>query len=167
MNNIDEYQLGESSDELRITTREECAALTIALAAQAQTEIYIFSEDLEPDLYNSNAFIDAVRHMLGNDTNAKVSILVHDISRVVQRGHKLIDLSRRASSRVELRKLNTKYHHAFMVVDGVGMVDRRRAERFETVANFNDPSEARNLQRFFKSVWEKSGMSLEARALHV
>lgn len=167
MDKYDELLLGESADEVRITTRDECASLTVALAAQAKTEILIFSEDLEPDLYNLNAFVDAARHMLGNDTNAKVNILVHDISRVVQRGHKLIDLSRRVSSRVEIRKLDQPYHHAFMVVDGVGIVDRRRAERFETVASFNDPSEARNLQRFFKSVWEKSSMSLEARALHV
>lgn len=167
MNTYNEYKLAETESELRITERDECAALTIAMAAQAKTEIYIFSDELEPDLYNSNAFVDAVRHMLANDANAIVHILAHDITRVVQRGHKLIDLSRRISSRVEIRTLNKKYHHAFMVVDGVGLIDRRRAERFETIANFNNPGEAGNLIRFFNSVWERSSISTEARAFSV
>lgn len=167
VDNYSEYKLAETSTELRITRREECAEVTVAMAAQAKSEILIFSDELEPDLYNSNAFVDAVRHMLAEDSNATVHILVFDISRVVQRGHKLIDLSRRVSSRVEIRQLSKKYHHAFMLVDGIGLVNRRRAERFETLAYFYNPAEAINLQRFFQSVWETSSISSEARSLNV
>ena len=121
MDGLDNYQLGQSDELVHVTTRDDCQAISLALARQAKHSLTIFSYDLEPSLYNSPAFYDAARNVIGSDPNAIIRILVYDISRTINRGHRLLDLSQRLSSRVQIRKLPRKYHHAFLIADDVGV----------------------------------------------
>ncbi len=167
MQDLATYQIGKSDELLRIGTRDECRDVTLAIAAQASHSLAIFSHDLEPDLYNSSKFIDAARHVLASDSHASIRILVFDISRIIQTGHKLIHLSRSQTSRVQIRQLPQPYHHAFMVADNIAVLDRRRAERFEATANFNDAGWAGNLLHFFDTTWEKSARATESQRLGI
>ncbi len=167
MDGLDNYQLGQTDELLRVTTRDDCQELSLALARQAKRSLTIFSYDLEPSLYNSPGFYDAARDVIGSDPNASIRILVYDISRTINRGHRLLDLSRRMSSRVQIRKLSRKYHHAFLIADDIGILDRRRAERYEATANFNSPSWANNLLHFFNTAWDHSSPSSEVHSLNI
>ncbi|MGW8228067.1 MAG: DUF7931 domain-containing protein [Gammaproteobacteria bacterium] len=167
MDGLDKYQLGETDELLRITTRDDCQDLSLALARQAKRSLAIFSYDLEPALYNSPGFYEAARDVIGSDPNASIRILVYDISRTINNGHRLLDLSRRLSSCVQIRKLTRKYHHAFLVADNIGVLDRRRAERYEATANFNSPSWANNLLHFFNVAWDQSSRSSEVLSLNI
>ena len=95
MDGLENYQLGQTDELLRITTRDDCQDLSLALARQAKRSLTIFSYDLEPPLYNSPGFYEAAREVIGSDPNASIRILVYDISRTIIRGHRLLDLSRR------------------------------------------------------------------------
>jgi hypothetical protein len=167
MDNLDNYQLGQTDELLRITTRDECQDLSLALARQAKRSLTIFSYDLEPSLYNSPSFYEAARDVIGSDPNALIRILVFDISRTINKGHRLLDLSRRLSSRVQIRKLPKKYHHAFLIADDIGVLDRRRAERYEATANFNSPGWANNLLHFFNGMWDQSSRTSEVHSLNI
>lgn len=167
MNNLDNYQLGQTDELLHVSTRDECEAISLALARQAKRSLSIFSFDLEPSLYNSPAFYEAARNVIGSDPNAMIRILVYDISRTINRGHRLLDLSQRLSSRVQIRKLSRKYHHAFLIADDIGVLDRRRAERFEATANFNAPGLANNLLHFFDGAWDQSSRTAEVHSLNI
>lgn len=167
MDGLDNYQLGQTDEPLRVTTRDECQALSLALARQAKRSLTIFSYDLEPSLYNSPAFYDAARNVIGNDSNAMIRILVYDISQTINKGHRLVDLGQRLSSRVQIRKLPRKFHHAFLVADEIGVLDRRRAERYEATANFNAPGWANNLLHFFNGAWDQSSRTSEVHSLNI
>ena len=167
MEGIENYQLGQTDDLLRINTREDCQQLTLAMAQQAKLSLNIFSHDLEPALYNSPSFYEAARDVIGADTNSLIRILIYDVSGTINKGHRLLELAGRLSSRVQVRKLTKKYHHAFMVADNIGVVDRRRAERYEGTANFNAPGWAQNLQVFFNGVWDQSSRTSEIYSLKI
>ena len=167
MEEFDNYQLGQTDELLRINTRDECQQLSLAMARQAKRSLNIFSHDLEPAIYNTPGFYEAVRDVIGADTNSLIRILVYDISGTINKGHRLLDLGSRLSSRVQIRKLTKKYHHAFMIADTVGVVDRRRAERYEGTANFNAPGWAQNLQVFFNGVWDQSSRTSEVYSLKI
>ena len=156
MLNLDDYSLGENNELLRLTSRVDCKLVTNNLVQQASHGLSIFSHDLEPELYSSTALVDDIRTLLAKTSYAKVRILVYDVERMAQRGHRILDLSRRQPSRVVIRKLSHAYHHAFLVADETAVIDRRRAERYEATANFNDPGWAMDLLRFFDGIWEKS-----------
>lgn len=167
MEELDNYQLGQTDELLRINTRDECQQLSLAMARQAKRSLNIFSHDLEPAIYNTPSFYEAVRDVIGADTNSLIRILVYDISGTINKGHRLLDLGSRLSSRVQIRKLTKKYHHAFMIADTIGVVDRRRAERYEGTANFNAPGWAQNLQVFFNGVWDQSSRTSEVYSLKI
>ncbi len=167
METFDEYRLGEQRELLRVTTREDCAALALAFARQAHGSLYLFTHDLDPELYNSAAFIDAARSVAGARNGGRIRILAYDIDRAVNRGHRLLDLARRLGSQVQIRQTPRSYHHSFLVADETGVFDRRRADRYEATASFNDPGWASSLRRFFDEVWDQSGRSSNAAALNL
>ena len=167
MDGLDNFQLGETDELVHVTSSDDCQALSHALASQAKRSLAIFSYDLEPSIYNSVAFYEAARNVIGKDPNAMIRILVYDISRTIIRGHRLLDLGQRLSSRVQIRKLPRKYHHAFLIADDVGVLDRRRAERYEATANFNAPGWANNLLHFFDGAWEQSIRTSEVHSLNI
>lgn len=167
MEGLENYQLGQTDELLRIETRDDCQQLTLAMAKQAKRSLNIFSHDLEPALYNSPSFYEAARSVIGADTNSLIRILVYDISGTINKGHRLLELASRLSSRVQVRKLTKKYHHAFMIADSIGVVDRRRAERYEGSANFNAHGWAQNLQIFFNGVWDQSSRASEIYSLKI
>ena len=167
MEGIENYQLGQNDDLLRINTRDDCQQLTLAMARQARRSLNIFSHDLEPSLYNTPSFYEAARDVIAADPNSLIRILAYDISGTINKGHRLLDLCSRLSSRVQIRKLTKKYHHAFMIADDIGVVDRRRAERYEGTANFNAPGWAQNLLVFFNGVWDQSSRTAEVHSLKI
>ena len=167
MDSLDSYQLGETDELLHMDRREDCQLVSLAMAEQAQRSLNIFSYDLEPWIYNTPGFYEAVRSVIAADTNSLIRILVYDISGTVNKGHRLLDLASRLSSRVQIRKLTKKYHHAFMIADNLGVVDRPNADRYEGTANFNAPGWAQNLQVFFNGVWEQSSRTPEIYALKI
>jgi len=161
MENIQQYQLGKNNELLRLDNRADCEQLSLALVNQASHSILIFSQDLDPGLYNSAQFVDAVRQFIGKTRHATIKLLASDMERISQRGHRLLDLSHRQPSRVQIRKLGHTFNHAFLLANETAVLDRRRAERYEATANFNDPGWAVELQHFFHENWEKSQTSLD------
>jgi hypothetical protein len=88
----------------------------------------------------------------------------------VRRGHRLIDLAQRLSSKIEIRKPIAEYadiNRTFFVADEAGYVSRPLAERYEGVANFSDRLSARNLVNTFNEVWERSQQDPQLRRLHL
>lgn len=167
MDGLDNYQLAETDELLHLEGRDDCQLVSLAMARQAQRSLNIFSYDLEPAIYSTPEFYEAVRSVIAADTNSIVRILIYDINGTVHKGHRLLDLASRLSSRVQIRKLTKKYHHAFMIADNAGVVDRANADRYEGTANFNAPGWAQNLQVFFNRAWEQSSRTPEIYALKI
>lgn len=167
MEGLENYKLGETDEMLHIETRDDCQQVSQAMANQAQRSLNIFSYDLEPMIYNTPGFYEATRSVIGADTSSLIRILVYDVNSIINKGHRLLDLCSRLSSRVQIRKLTKKYHHAFMIADNIGIVDRRQHERFEGIANFNAHGTAQNLLVFFDGVWEQSSRIPEIYSLKI
>ena len=127
MEGLENYKLGETDEMLHIETRDDCQQVSQVMANQAQRSLNIFSYDLEPMIYNTPGFYEATRSVIGADSSSLIRILVYDVNSIINKGHRLLDLCSRLSSRVQIRKLTKKYHHAFMIADNIGIVDRRRA----------------------------------------
>lgn len=167
MDPIDSLSLCESDQSLSLAGREDCSRAIHAMSQQATHSLYIFDDDLEPALYDSPDFVESARRIATSDVNASIRILFYSPEKLLQRCHHLPDLSRRLTSRIEIRQLSRAYHHAFFVADGCGVVDRRVASRFEGIANFNDPGRAAELMAFFNTTWEMSSRNMELQALQI
>lgn len=170
MDDLADHRLGESEDEILVSTREECRQLALTLAGQARRSLHIIGQVLDPALYDSSAFNQAVRDVVIAHPNNEVKVLVHDADTLVKHGHRLIELSRRLTSQFEIRKLTEDYsdfNEAYLIADQRGVLYRKQARRYDGVASFNDPARARELLRFFNEAWQRSQQFREFRRLQV
>jgi hypothetical protein len=167
---IDSLRLGESSLEFEIERQSEAIAVAHALAAQAQRSLLLHTEDLEPAIYDDSAFLEAVSRLARLHNQSRIWILIHDARRVIQHGHRLIELSRRLSSTVQLRRPGPEYrnyHESFLLADGCGYLHRPVAARYEGTANFHDPAKVADWESYFMEVWERSEPDEEIRRLYL
>ena len=165
-----ELRLGVSDIEIELLTRTETRHATELMTGQAQTSLDIFSRDLDPFLYDNEAFLDALSRLCLRNRQASIRFLVQDPATPIKRGHRLIELGRKLSSSIELRQPHQDYQHfndAYLVADRCGLIHRSLADRFEGTANFYAPVDAHRKLDFFTEVWERSESHPEFRRLYL
>lgn len=167
---IDDLRLGETSLEFEVEKLAEARAVAHALAAQARRTLLLHTEDLEPAIYDDSAFLDAVSRLVRAHGQSRIWILINDARKVVQHGHRLIEIARRLSSAIQLRRPAPQYrndHESFLLVDGCGYLHRRIAARYEGIANFHDPGKVADFEKYFMEVWERSEPDEEIKRLYI
>jgi len=165
-----EYLLGITSGDIALHTIEQNRTTALAMAQQARRSIQIATRDMDALLYDNAPFSDALSALARRHAKCHIDILVWDSLAAVKQGHRLIALSQRLSSNVQIRKVSdehAKYTEAFLIADGVGYMSRNLAERYEGVASFHAPLKARTLSQLFTTLWEKATPDPQLRRLHI
>lgn len=144
------------------------AALRIARLARRQ--LAIFTRDLEPPVYDTPEFVDAVKSLALSGSKASVRVLLIDSGRSTKEGHRLVELSRRLSSYIEIRKPHRDYlgmGEAFLIADERALLYRKLATRWEGIADTDDPLQAREKLKLFNTIWQRSHSDPETRQLRI
>ncbi|MGQ9660565.1 MAG: DUF7931 domain-containing protein [Thermochromatium sp.] len=164
------FRLGRDTGQRTLTHESEITAISADLAAQAQRELLIHSPTLDPVLYDQATFLEAVRRLALARPRICVRVLLFDPRAAIQRGHRLIELARRLTSRIAIRRVADEDQErldAFLIVDETGYIHRRLATRMEAIANYADPPTARRLRQDFDQLWERSTLDSELRWLFI
>ncbi len=151
--------LGETEDEVEIASSEENIYATNAMAAQANRTIDIISRRLDPPIYDTPEFIEAIKQLILKSSRAKVRVLVFEPEQIVKRGHRLVSLSMDMSSYITINvpnKEHDSFNESLFVADASGYIYRKESERFEGKVNFNDKRASRFLIHEFDEMWGKS-----------
>lgn len=162
--------LGENPELVEFEGRTDLQELALEMVSQARQTLDIFTQDLEPHVYNTRGFARAVSELASRSRFSEIRILVKDPERSIKSGHQLIETVRKFTSFIKVRRLHKEYHdhiEAFLVVDKRGLIYRKNADHYIGYANFNDPLRSRDLTRFFTEAWEVSEPEHEIRALHI
>ncbi len=131
----------------------------LALLQQVRHSLCLYTPDLEPWLYHHSSVQEAcTRFLLANPRN-HLRILLRDSSRAVKEGHRLLNLARRVTSNLHIRKLHPDYpseEAAFLLADDRGLLLRPKPEIPEGYALYNDPGRVRQRQEQFDQAWDQS-----------
>jgi hypothetical protein len=163
-------QLGIRNLEFGLDSRASVTAVAERLACSASRSLLLHTENLEPAIYDRPSFLEAVSRLARSHKQARVWILVQDSGRAVRSGHRLIELSRRLSSRIQIRRPGQEYrnfHETFLLADSSGYLYRKNPGRYEGVANFNDPGKVADWGKYFMEAWERSEPDLETKRLYL
>lgn len=166
----DAYLLGGTDTEIALTSSSDNRHAALALVLQAKRSVQIFSRDLDAPVYDQTPFIQTLTTLATRSRHTRILILVQNTERVVVEGHRLVELSRRLSSFIEIRKPHSdfrEYNQALLIADGVGMLRRPIADRYQGTLNFKAPLAAREYSEFFTQVWERSAPDPNLRQLHI
>lgn len=167
---IEQCELGMDSGPIRVERIEDNRMVANTFARQATRSLDIFTRDLDPQILNTAEFTEAVTRLSLKSKKSMIRILVKDPNRSVRDGHRIIDLSYRLSSFIQIRRPSEDYkdyNKAFIIADDRGLLYRTLADQYEGIANFNSPYEAREYAMLFSEAWETSDIDLNLRRLHL
>lgn len=151
-----------------LTSSEDNRQAAVQLAGQARRSLAIFSRDLDPSIYNTQEFISAVQQLALRSRYSRIRIVVIDPVPAIKDGHRLIELTRRLSSYLEIRRPSedhAKLAEAYLISDDTGLLYRPIASRYEGYADPHIPFEARNRLQQFDDLWESAEPEPEFRRL--
>jgi len=157
MYDIDDYRLGETDRLLQLEKRADNIQVTNHMAKQCQRSLNIISRTLDPVVFDTEEFVDAVKYLALRHRRAQIQIIVFEPDVIIKRGHRLLELSGKLSSFIELRKAHYSfdaYNECLMLADAAGYVHRKNGERYEGSSNFKDRRQARILLKLFAEMWD-------------
>lgn len=146
------------------------AAAVAHLAREVQHTLYVYSADLEPRIYDTAPFIEAIRQTATASRRADIRFLVRDIDPALKAGHRLIELARQLTSFIGIRVAPARgdlKSDAFVIADQRAVLFRALAARPEGDLQMNDPRTAVVLSSRFHNLWEEGAAVPDLRRLHL
>jgi len=152
--------LSDSPDSARMLEGEPALAEAILeLCERARREILILAQDLDPNLFDSIELSEALSRFARRNEQTKVRILVHDITRMVRDGHRLLNLSRRLPSSVSIRLVHPEMRDRsenMVLADRTGLVVQPKFDTECGFANHNDAPLTRQYGDVFDRLQDRS-----------
>ena len=168
---VDKNAVKRVSSPLSGDTSASLIAAVLQLIGESRSDIAIYTRDLDPQVLNTSAAIDALRTLAlrpSNSVAGQIRILVQNTYRAVKDGHRIIELSRRLPDAFSFRcpvAEDLHYAGAFLLNDRFGYIERRFGDRFEFVGDLYGIAEQGRLKRYFDEVWERAVPASELRRL--
>nr|WP_298140734.1 histone acetyltransferase HPA2 [uncultured Pseudomonas sp.] len=161
------FDLGSHVQLERFEHPDEARAHALALLQQAQRSLCIYSHDLEPWLYHRGSVQQACTRFLLASPRNQLRILVRDTSRMVKEGHRLLSLSRRLPSSLQIRKFNPDYPNeelAFLLADDCGLLLLPQPGQLSGYALYQDAARVRTRRTQFDQAWDTSITDADLRS---
>jgi formate-dependent nitrite reductase cytochrome c552 subunit len=155
---------------LRTGERDELAAAYLRMSSQAKFRLDIVSRDLEPAIFDNADYYNAVKQLAMHNPRSRIRILIQNSEHIVKYGHRLIELSRRLSSYIDIRlqgKDFREFNEAWLIIDDCGWIRRPLADRFKGECYFNSPREVQERTKQFNEMWDASVEDPNLRRLHL
>lgn len=149
----------DSEQLVVLTTVDEVRVATEAVAARGQRLISIFSSDLEPPIYDQQAFLNTIKRFVLGQSFAKVRVLVREPGRMISNNNRFVSMARRLTSYLEIRVLAAELRQqtaSYCIADDRAIVYRLRADRWDGITSLNNPPVARQYLQEFDVAWQAS-----------
>lgn len=162
--------LGQTGDLFHLHNPEEHLIHAAAMTRQAKRDLSIFTLDLDPQVFDQPAFLDAFKTLALRSRYTRIRILLQENTLVLQRGHRLIELAQRLPSVIEIRKPNEDYidhPEGFVLVDDCGYMHRKSVESYVGIACYHNRHRVNRLMALFDDAWENGTPDRELARLHL
>ncbi len=161
----------EVKDTRRIlSTREEVLAAVVEITGRGHRALAILTPDLEPEIYDHEKFLEALKKFILARAFARVRVLITNPARAMKSGNQFVSMGRRLNSYIEFRNLKEEFRshdEAFCIADGNALVDRADGKRWEGMSDTNDPAVVSEYLESFDELWHASETEPTVRLAHL
>jgi hypothetical protein len=160
----------DAGERTILSSLDEVRAASLQVATAATRLLAMYTQDLEPLVYDQPKFIEAVKRLVLARGYAKVRVLMADPARAVYESSHFVALARRITSYIEIRHAHPEFRNsqsAFLIADDRSLVYRLQASRWDGIVAMNDPAVARHYLNFFDEAWTASAPHAETRQQHL
>ncbi|MCC5794820.1 MAG: hypothetical protein JJT85_08810 [Chromatiales bacterium] len=149
---------------------EDTRDAAVRVAGLARRGLAILTPDLEPGIYDSEAFLEITKKLVLSKRYARVRVLISDPARTVRNGNRLVALGRRLNTYIEFRNVDGEHRDersAFLLADDRALLYRADARSWEGIADIADGTIARRYLERFEEIWSASETAKEIRQLRI
>jgi hypothetical protein len=126
----------------------------------------IYTPDLDPELYDQNGFLEIVKRFVLARRFAKVRVLLSDSARLLRDNNRFVAMGRRLTSCIDIRPAQAGVPQracGYLIADDRAIVYRVHSDRWDGVADLNNPPIARQYLDEFDEIWHASTLDADAR----
>lgn len=149
--------------------RDDTRRAALDIVRTGRRTLALHSATLDPAVYDQPAMLEALA-LLARRHGAQVRIVVREPRVVTARGHRLLDLARRLSSTMELRRPHPQHledTEQLLIVDERAVLYRPFEVRPEGWASLDAPAEARRRLKAFEERWGLAEPDPELQRLYL
>ncbi|MES9981540.1 MAG: GNAT family N-acetyltransferase, partial [Candidatus Thiodiazotropha sp. 6PLUC5] len=132
--------LGKDDELFNLTKPEDHQIHATSMVRQAKRSLCLLSYNLDPIIYDTEPFHEAVKQLAMRSKFSRIRILLQDNTLVVQQGHRLVELAQRLPSVIEIRKATDVYleiEENYLLVDDCGYLHKQQAANTKGTARYN------------------------------
>lgn len=160
--------MDEYSSEL-LDGRSDCKRAARDLILLARQRVYIISQKLEPEIYNTREIYQHLLELPTSNRKADIRIIAHDTRVAANQGHYLITLAQKLSSFVQIRTTVTRedrqFPESWLIVDDMAYMRIRNPALYEGNVETDNRLETRAYADRFESIWESCEVDQNTRRL--
>lgn len=138
------------------------------LCRQAEHSLKLRAPRLDFPFLHSTGLLTALTPLITGDRRNHVHILVDDEQHLLDTGNRVIDIARKFSSYLSVRRLPPEYADSgeiYLIADAAGYLYLGKADHYPAAFSEHDPGRARQLDRRFRQLWERSVRIAELHTL--
>lgn len=158
MNNMNSSDAEEKAHK-HPETRDSLRRGVLEVILQARHELLICSPALDAILFNSAALGDALTRFLAGHAQNRARIVVEDTEHMLVSCTRLVELARRLSDLLQIRRLGEAHHgmtELFVVADRESCLRQQDTGRVDATLDIAAPRLAVPLARRFDEIWDAS-----------
>lgn len=143
----------------RINDELTMRQMLVDAAGRARRQIRIYSQQLDPFLYNTWEMQQTFSEFARRHAQTRIRILIHDATRIVQVGHRLMKLGRRLSSSIQFRKVVGEQllaEYSYLLADETAIVFQPKFTVYSGFAQASDAVLVRQKLMEFDANWHRS-----------
>lgn len=140
-------------------TREALRAAVMQLVQGARHELAVAAPVLDATIWNSAAMSTALGHLVTRHHRNRIRIVVEDSEHLLATCARLVELARRVSDIVAIRRLGEPHHglnEMFAVADSDGCLVQADVGVIDAKLDLGAPRLAAPLVQRFDEIWEAS-----------
>jgi hypothetical protein len=161
----------QNASRIILTSPQEYRDCAVEMIGKGRRTLRLFSPDLEHDIYDNDELAQAVLNLSRVSRNSEIRILVRDTQPAIKRGHRLLDLSRRLTSIVDIRKFTIESNELptyMLLVDEAGVMIRADEQGQDTgFASIDDRGLNNSLALVFDELWHRSRSDFDLRGVTI
>lgn len=151
---------------------EEAAFIesAVSLLQQASRHVRIRSALLDPVLFDTPAFNDALSAFARKSRYSQVMVLIDYPNIILQRGHRTLELMRRLSDKITFRHYfdeADEQRDSWLLTDYQGVLIKPVAAEANGYCSLTDKIQTKRLADTFDYEWERSPLARQLRQLSI
>lgn len=146
------------------------AVVALEIARQSRRHLRLLSHALDHEIFDNDEFASAISQLARSSRFSEIRLLVVEVKPMVERGHRLLELCRRLSTTLHIRRADCEpedIKENFLVADDRAVLCYALREPEKAWADFNNRPLAEDYTAQFDELWHRSINDPELRLLHI